>query len=461
MTRRLMTAVLLTACCGAARAEPPAQKLYHLRKTPSFRVGGRAVTRDRDDDIIKVTAPDGAVVKESWRSRASHRVDEVLEVDGAGRIQAMRVTFVRATWRAGDKPDKPKGPVVAIEKVHFTARRKGRHFEADTTTVASAAARKLTASQTWLLKEYLKETVSFGGYPEPDVILLPAEPVRVGHAWKPTRPALDAWAEASPAAKRIQAKAVSAGFRLPSVREGVAAIEGTVTVRATLGGQKLAVPFRLSAKIDTNSGLWVAQTTSGKLSMVAGEALVTMDRRGEEAATFTSGGGKASAAPAGAFKIGWPRPGKDTNNHADKANGFSLNVPKGYKPRKAGLDEGILAAFANEAGSAITVGQGTGDRPMDADQYVRNFTVLMRRSVPDYAVAERKDPVLPGNVPAVLLRGTAQAGEVTLLTLSALDGPRVVTVSGTAQTHRKQDLAELGEALGSVRVFDPDLTQGP
>jgi hypothetical protein len=373
----------------------------------------------------------------------------------------MRVTFVRATWQGGEEPGKPDGPAVGIEKIHFTARRKGLGFEADTTTVSSAAAGRLTASQTWLLKEHLKETVSFSAYQEANAFLMPAEPVPVGHTWKPARRDLDAWAKASPAAKALQAKALSAEFRLASVREGLATIDGTLALQTAFGGDKATISFVLSMKTDTSTGLWTAQTVSGKLSTTAGAVLVATDGRGEGTTTFTPGGGGASAAPAGAFNIGWARPGKDTNNHADRANGFSLNLPGGYKPRKDGLGEGILAAFVNEAGSNITVSLGTGDRPVDADEYVRRFTALMRRSVPDYALAERKDPVLPGNVPAVLLRGTAQGGKVTVLTLAALDGLRLVTVSAATGRHRKEDLAEFGKVLASFRVFDPDPARGP
>ena len=98
------------------------------------------------------------------------------------------------------------------------------------------------------------ESVDFAGYPQAERLLLPAGPVPVGYRWKPDRRVLQQWADASPAAARMDAKPLSAELQFASVSGQVANVIGTIRVRLTLEGEKVTVPLTVGARIDTRSG---------------------------------------------------------------------------------------------------------------------------------------------------------------------------------------------------------------
>ena len=464
MKRYVIVGMFAAALFGTVSELSADEKLYHLSKVPKFRVGDRAVAREAESTDFSVTTSDGKIVSRKKMRKDAHVVYEVTKVDKAGKIQAFRVSIISARAKFDITLPAPDKKQIAIEKIHFIARRKGLEFEADTATIVSEKVGALKASQIWLLKQHCKDWISLPMYPEDDALLFPREPVPVGHSWKPTRKTLDKWTEASSAAKKLECKALSAEFRFVSVTGGVALIEGDVVVKANFGGKRMKIPTRLTAKINTRSGRWVNDTNSGIIEMKMRHATMKMVGRGEESATFKPGKGRVSALPKKIFKIGWKRPGKDTNNHIDKTKGFSLNVPKSYTARKPPPDSPFLAQFVNKQGFIIGVTSDNADRPMDINEAVRDFLAGVRDDpdpIPGYTVVKREYFTLPNNVPAVLLTGKCYDGKMVLMTIMALDGKQVFTGSASAPTDMKDLLAEQKKTLKSLRLFEPDYTKAP
>ncbi len=464
MRRYVIVGMFAAVLFGTVSALSADGKLYHLSKVPKFCVGDRAVAKETDVSGETVTIADGKVVSRKKTSEDARIVYEVTEVDKAGKIQAFRVSIISAKAKfdiALPAPDKKR---IAIENIHFIARRKGLDFDADTTTVVSEKDKKLKASQIWLLKKHCRNGITFPMYQEEDALLMPTEPVPVGHKWKPSREMLDRWTEASSEAKKANGKAVSAEFRFVSVTDGVALIEGAFVVEATLAGKRVKMAARVIAKIDTGSGRWVGETLFGPIVLKMQGASVKIDSRSEDTASLTPGKGKVSALPKKIFKIGWKRPGKDTNNHIDKTKGFSLNVPAGYVARKAPLNESFIAKFVDKLGRGIVVTEDSTDYPVEIDEIVREFLASMRDdddSPPGYTVIKREKVTLANGIPSVLITAKIHGGKAILLTVIAIDGERIMTVSTGAPTDMKDLLAELKKTLKTLRIFEPDYTKAP
>lgn len=463
MIRHLTVGAVAVALLGMACPLPAGQKLYHLGKVPRFRVGDKAVEKQTDFHEVSSIASGGKILQEVRGRKEFHCIHEVLEVDKAGKVQAFRVTIVSAKAHIVAKSTGSAKKDVAIEKIHFVARRKGLYFHADTTTVVSEKAAKLKASQIWLLKEFCREGISFAAYSEGDALLLSARPVPVGHSWKPSRKLLDAWAKANPAAKAMGGKALSFELKFVSVKDDIAVVKGDALLEAYLPGAKLPLKFPtvFTADIDTGSGRWTGASSSGSLSREGQGGTFRLRGRVEQTSTFTAGKGKASALPAQLHDLGWKPPGKDANSHKDPAKGFSVNVPAGYAPMQLQPGDPALAAFAGKRGASIRVDDASSPLPLDVEEFVGDFRVKIRQAMRDYKLLERKSLILPGNVPAVLLVGQAYDGKVATLTVVAFDGPRVLSASGSARTANKRDLAEVRKALMTLRVFAPDMAKAP
>ena len=464
MRRYVIVGMFAAALFGTVSALLADEKLYHLSKVPKFRVGDRAVAKGTDVSEDTVTIADGKVVSKKKTIKDARIVYEVTEVDKAGKIQAFRISIISAKAKFNITLPEPDKKQIAVEKIHFVARRKGLKFGADTTTVVSEKDKTLKASQIWLLKEHCDDEISFPMYQEEDVLLMPTEPVPVEHKWKSSREMLDRWTEASVAAKDLKGKAISAEFQFVSVTDGIALVEGNVVVEITFAGKRQKISAKVTERIDTKSGRWVGSAFSGPIVLKVQGAVVKIDGRNEDTASFKPGKGKVSALPEKIFKLGWKRPGKDTNNHIDKTNGFSLNVPKSYTAQKPPPDSPNLAQFVNKRGFVIGVVCEDCDRPMDIDEVVRSYLASMREDpdpIPGYAVTEREYFTLPNNVPAVLLAGKAYDGKMTILVIMAMDGSRFMSVSASAPTDMKDLLAELKKTLKSLRTFEPDYTKAP
>ena len=452
----LMAAVLAVMAAGVSAAE----KTYDLAKVPKFRVGDQ-VASDELSDLIRTITVEGDKVARSNRDRKHTRqIFEVLEVDSAGRIMAFRRTIVRsdlqASGTAGGKLAYKKP--VAIERIHFVGRRKGLTFQPDTTTVVGGTTKKLKASQIGLLKQYCKPNISFGGYSEVNALLMPAAPVAVGQTWKPKPAALKKWFELRGEPKATEYKPIGSTFRLASVKGDAAVVQGVVIVEMAVAGKKVRFPLKLAAKVDTKSGRWLQRTmtTSFTIKFPQEKAALKLEGNGKESFAFIPGKGQATKLPAKVFDLGWQPPGKDTNGYKDLRHGFSLSVPKDFVPQAIAPGRKDLARFINPAKAQISVRSRTTDRPSDIEDYASGVPPAIRKRLTDYRVTGTKEITLANNVPALVLIGRFQQDKFGMVTLVAVEGSRVVTVS-TAYPSSLPDIdAKMQAAATSLRLFQED-----
>lgn len=459
MVRRMMLGVWVTAVLATAGRSAGA-KLHDLSKRPRYRVGDRVTVRHTSDATRSIVLDDGRPVRDNRERKESRQIFEVLEVDSAGRVLTMRRTIVVAKFVASGK--KPGGKdykkEIAIEKIHFVVRRNGLTFDADTTTVVSEKSGKLKATQIIRLKSFCRNGIRFRGGSEVDAMLLPAKPVAVGATWKPSPAAVKKWVDVEAETSSGGYKAIGAEFRLVSVDDGVAVVEGTVRVEIDIEGQK--APFRLAVtgRIETSSGRWLQRTTAGSVTVKFPryKATAKMVGRGEESFVFAARKGAATKLPKKRFALGWKPPGEDTNNYKNAKKGVSIDVPDGFKAEVLAKGDASLVRFAGKANSNLSVSQDHPDEPPELDDFARELPLVMRKEFKDYAITESKEFALGGNVPALLQVGKGHKGVVTMIMLVALEGSRVVTVAGAFPTAMTDMHARMRKAVTSLRLFDKD-----
>ena len=453
MTQRISLLLAATALLAAAANLSADEKKYLLSKTPVFQVGDVAVAKGTETLSQSVTLKTKEVVKAGEVNKRDHCVCEVLEVDKAGKIQAFRVTIVSAEAKHETAAPTKELKAISLAKVHFTAKRDGMTFKPDTTTVVSEKHEKLTASQIYRLKDICKDDITFPAHPEPDVLLMPSEPVPVGHTWQPSAKTLKRWIKESGGAP-LPAEVVHAKFTLVSVTNGVALVQGDLRARFGAGPEAVEAPAQLTCKIDTRSGRWNGTSMKVDFDHSIGGVTVKVKARSPSTVTFTRGKGKASALPKKVHKLGWKPPGKDTNGQIHKPLGLSLNIPEGYiiqTPPKQG--DVVLVYVKPKLGANIRVTTSDLAVPGDLADFIRVFEASVKGSI---EIVSKERLSLPGNVPAVLIAGKMQAGqtEVALLTVMATDGQRLVSVTGARQSKDKESLAELRAAVKSLRLFE-------
>lgn len=461
MGRYRTVGVLVTAVLAAAAVVSAAPKTYDLAKVPKFRVGDRVAVSGSSDLTRVITRDTGEIANSDRQRKQMRQIFEVLEVDSAGRILTLRRTIVlarlRASATAGGKLAYNKQ--VAIEMIHFVGRRKGLTFQPDTTTVVGEKSKKLTASQIGLLKEYCKADMDFAGYSEVNALLMPAGPMAVGQRWKLKPAALKKWFELRRESKAFVYKLLGSAFRLVSVRGDVATVEGLVRVEMAVAGKKVLFPLKLTARIDTKSGRWVerAMTTSFTVKFPEDKAALKVDGNRKESFTFTAGTGQAATLGRKLFDLGWKPPGKDTNSYKDLHNGFSLNVPEGFAPQAIPPGRKDLARFTGAGNARIIVSSRTSDRPADIEEYAVGMPIGIRKSLKDYRVVVAKEITLSNNVPALLLVGRAAQDKLGMVTLVAIDGSRVLTVSTVYPSALPDMDAKMREVVTSLRLFVADV----
>ena len=164
----------------------------------------------------------------------------------------------------------------------------------------------------------------FPAYPEAEPVFLPARPVPVGHKWQAPSDAADKWGW--PKGSRI----LSSEHSLVSVADGIARVRNDLSVRYGKVGDRWTTQKAFTAEIDTKTGRWVARSGSSTYDVKRAHVMSKGVFRWRDESTFTRGTGKASRLPKGLVKIGWERPGKDTNRYQRPELGFSLEPPEGF-----------------------------------------------------------------------------------------------------------------------------------
>jgi len=92
----------------------------------------------------------------------------------------------------------------------------------------------------------------------------------------------------------------------------------------------------------------------------------------------------------------------------------------------------------------------------ELDVLAAEATRQLAASVSQYATTSDEPIILPGNVPARLLKGRGRGGEVVILALLACDDMRLVTVSAAAPARSSRDVAEVERIVRSLRVSRPE-----
>lgn len=88
---------------------------------------------------------------------------------------------------------------------------------------------------------------------------------------------------------------------------------------------------------------------------------------------------------------------------------------------------------------------------------VRRVQANLKSSVTGYITTRHIPYSLPDNVPAHILIGSGNGGEVTLVTLVAIDGMRLVNVLASSPGNHPPHLAEIERIVRTLRVFEPTL----
>ena len=289
--RRRLRAVVLSALllAGGAASSRGQDRLCDLSKTPVFRVGDTVRVQETSSATSVVTAiEDGEIGNrklEDTKTVSSRSVIyKVSRIDARGRPVELGVTVTSADEKTERTVPEASREKVSLKKVRFIARRTDGRFLCDPATITRGKGRPLTPGQKALLGKL--RSVGFPAWPEDLAALLPGEPVRVGQAWRPDPASLQAWLLARPRIEGMDVRALSASFRVASVRGDVAEIQGDVSVRVTLEGRSFTAPLRLTGRIETTSGRWVGQEAAMTFALEMRDALAKTELTIRKTVTF-------------------------------------------------------------------------------------------------------------------------------------------------------------------------------
>ncbi|HAY21011.1 MAG TPA: hypothetical protein DCY27_02355, partial [Desulfobacterales bacterium] len=295
--RKVHKLIVLIAAVSVLVSAAWAQEV-RLDKAPVFQRGDKVTYKLTGSGERKVVGKDQRILQQEKRTRSDQVVQEVLEVDESGRVQALRVTIVSAERSISSSIPKEGAfeRKVAVRNVLAEAKRKGLTFEVDPSTIASTEMKELTASQVALVKDMLDE-VEFYGHREVDGLLLPGKGVSAGETWQVAKPALAGWTRHSVSARKTGATATGATFQIEALRGKIAAVRGTVYLRAPLGPVQASPLLELAAHVDTETGLWITDSTYVAIAEKVEEVQLIMEARNTGLTSVQRGSGSASSPP--------------------------------------------------------------------------------------------------------------------------------------------------------------------
>lgn len=452
--RRAVVCVVLAWWPLAAAGD---QATYNLRKVPTFGVGDRVRCLATGRSRSGVFGKDKKLLLDDRRASTGEIVREVLTVDGSGGVASLRQTVVSAevTTTATAPKDRAFRKTVRLAGILGTAEYVGGRLQTDTTSIVGAKGKLLTASQIALLKRMFVDSVRFGAYDPPDAALLPPRPVAVGETWLLDGGSLAKWAQSRRETRRLGATVLSGRMRLVKVDDAVATVSGELHLQAKLGGVTVRPTMRLTFTLDLSSGR--RRSESVYLSLVARIAKdkdLVLEGRSSVAMVYSAGSGTASALPGDLGRLGWDPPGRDRNRFKDPSRGLSLDPPPDYRAQVPPGGDAV-ASFACKAGGHVVLSMREMNRPLDFPDVVPQAMENLKATVKGFELLDKESLVLPGNVPAVLVRGRGLGGKAFVIRLIAIDDKRVVSVSGTAPGERPFFQTELTRIVRTLRVFAP------
>ena len=462
MGRLMSSLVVVVAAVGfPAAARSASSRVYDLRKVPRF-APGDVVTRMHSETYRSTFADregeptrEMLIVVDATESQRVTKVDEAHRVTGF--LDRVESATMKTTRKYGGKAIETGS--VELSDVWCLVRRSGRTFRTDTTTIASRTVRSLTASRLGLLKRFFHDRMAFHAWTETNALLMPPTPVRVGGEWEPEAKALKLWYESGSRGRKLKIDRPAGTFQLVSVRGGVALVRGTVTFAFRLGETPARARMNLSCRIDTATGRWLTQSVNSQLTADMGDLVFRMNVTAAGTMVFRPGAGERPAtAPAKLYDLGWAPPPRDTNRYRNRSAGVSIDVPPTWRPTEVPKDDPVVAAFESDNNRGISITVRDAHRPMDMDELLPTVVSNLHRAIPNYLVLEKRGVALVGNVPAALITGEGHNGSHTIVTLVAIDGMRLVSVSAGVRGDRPGDVAELKRIVKTLRVFEPDLS---
>jgi hypothetical protein len=430
-----------------------------LSKSPVFKVGDQFIEKATILTSKKTETADGKILEKMDEKEDYSTIFEVLSVDDAGKPREVRRTIVNAGQTFKIDTPQTVQKEVAISEIVGNLKKAGLKFAGDTTTIASPKVKELTASQIAVVKDLFSDSISLDGYSESDALLLPSKPIAVGGSWEADRDKLDKWVQASPSVKKMNVKAKSAKFKLVSVTDGIAGINGVVEISATIAGRPIDMNVRLTDQIDTKTGIWRAKGYEMTMEISIEKITVKVTVNSAKTIEYKAGSGKASEAPAGMNKLGWETPGKDENSFKDAVRGVSLDVPKDYETEKFDPKTN-LQKFTSPKNKSAAINVISLPTLVDVEELVPNILKSLK-TMEDYELVSKEAVTLPGNIPGELLTMTFIQKTITLLSLYVVDGKRLVSVKLTAPTDEADSVAEIKKIAKSLRVFEPDYSKAP
>ena len=452
-----MFAVCLCCAALAGGAAVAGQQAYDLSARPRFAAGDLVTRTASRTGRTSYVDDDGQSAYETAATIQSTEEHVVLITDAAGQVRSFRDHVVSAemTCSLKRKGEEQASRGFSLDDVACLVSWQKRHFSPDTTTVFSRTHHALSAPQVTMMKRLFHDNMRFGGYGQTGPALMPEGTVTIGQKWLPASGAVAGWVGDALRANGLEVAKPEGSVELVGVDNGVAELRGSAAFELTFVGAPARGRATAGLKVDTATGRLLQEDTSIHLIARSGDRMYSVEVETTCRTAFQAGGGKAMMdLPAGGYDLGWRPPGKDKNRYSSQADGVSLAVPREFK-RKAD-DDGGGTIFSSGHGSTVRLQV---QRPVllaELDVLAAEATRQLAASVSQYATTSDEPVILPGNVPARLLKGRGRGGEVVILALLACDDMRLVTVSAAAPVRSSRDVAEVERIVRSLRVSRPE-----
>jgi hypothetical protein len=456
--------MLVTMIVAGAALQSAAAETAELRRSPKLKPGqalaitttGRSQTRVTDAETGKLVRQSSQSLRWRGRQRVVSIDDESGKVESIAQTVETYTRLFSVTAPAEEKFEK----AIELTDIRGAASRSGDSFAAEPSSLVSSKHRELSAQQIAAVKSLFSSTMRLEAWPEVDLLLMPAEAVKVGDSWRPDGKQLQRWLEGSGMLGRSGGKVTKADFALLGVSKGVATVRGRMHLGLKLAEELTVEPvLNVVFRIDSETGLWRSKTLMLSGQFKANGAVIELTN---ERTVFIRNLGvpempDTQTAGDDLFKLGWTSPAKNDNRYRDTAGGLSLDVPEDY--RAADSERPGVHTFGAEGGGQLVISLGQNERMLELDELAGAVEQNLARSVAGYKRISRRTLYLADHVPAVLISGSCLDGKSMLLTLVAVDGERLVNVTAGADADATDELARLEKVLLSLRLFEPRLGQ--
>ena len=230
---------------------------FNISNRPVFQVGDRATDNVIINELLTVRGAQGNLIQETKKIYRLDITCEVAGIQGAGQINVIdaHVALMRMTeTNAVPGPEAKARRVITTKELRFKLRRRGMLFFVDSSSHTGRL--PATKNQEEVFAYFFDDGISFPGFPEDDMLLLPEGRVNPGQSWNLSRQVLDRWGRESGALKELNGRVTSGNMGLDSHDGRFARISGRITAQGTVEGIAFNVPANIQATIETSTGRW-------------------------------------------------------------------------------------------------------------------------------------------------------------------------------------------------------------